>query len=239
MIAETNSNNNTVMKKFISMMALVFCAMSINAQILRTEELEEYAKENYGEKWVDAAENLGGQLKLDKNNALTFVQVIEAPGKTKDQLYVLLNYWFSATFKDANSVIQLNDKDLGSIIAQGYMEGIASHAGGMNSYVVNIKPVIKCDLKDNKIRVTYTVPFYSVVRFVGGGWVGAMGSAALTRSDKSWVLDECFPFTTEKDSHKKTSNKALVMSYAYSNVVMDKIEECIKNSLVGNEDDNW
>lgn len=66
-----------------------------------------------------------------------------------------------------------------------------------------------------------------------------MGSAALTRSDKSWVLDECFPFTTEKDSHKKTSNKALVMSYAYSNVVMDKIEECIKNSLVGNEDDNW
>ena len=175
MIAESNSNNNTVMKKFISMMALVFCAMSINAQILRTEELEEYAKENYGEKWVDAAENLGGQLKLDKNNPLTFVQVIEAPGKTKDQLYVLLNYWFSATFKDANSVIQLNDKDLGSIIAQGYMEGIASHAGGMNSYVVNIKPVIKCDLKDNKIRVTYTVPFYSVVRFVGGGWVGAMG----------------------------------------------------------------
>ena len=175
LIAESNSNNNTVMKKFISMMALVFCAMSINAQILRTEELEEYAKENYGEKWVDAAENLGGQLKLDKNNALTFVQVIEAPGKTKDQLYVLLNYWFSATFKDANSVIQLNDKDLGSIIAQGYMEGIASHAGGMNSYVVNIKPVIKCDLKDNKIRVTYTVPFYSVVRFVGGGWVGAMG----------------------------------------------------------------
>ena len=30
------------------------------------------------------------------------------------------------------------------------------------------------------------------------------------------------------------------MSYAYSNnVVMDKIEECIKNGLVGNEDDNW
>ena len=235
LIVETNSNNNTVMKKFITMLALVFCAVSINAQILRTEELEEYAKEKYGEKWVDAAENLGSQLKLDKNNALTFVQVIDAPGKTKDQLYVLLNYWFSATFKDANSVIQLNDKDLGSIIAQGYMEGIAAHAGGMNSYVVNIKPVIKCDLKDNKIRVTYTVPFYSVVRYVGGGWVGAMGGTAPTRSDENWVLDECFPFTTEKDSHKKTSSKALVMSYAYSNVVMDKIEECIKNGLVGNE----
>ena len=69
LIVETNSNNNTVMKKFITMLALVFCAVSINAQILRTEELEEYAKEKYGEKWVDAAENLGSQLKLDKNNA--------------------------------------------------------------------------------------------------------------------------------------------------------------------------
>lgn len=37
------------MKKVISVMALVFCALSINAQILRTEELEDYAKEKYGE----------------------------------------------------------------------------------------------------------------------------------------------------------------------------------------------
>jgi hypothetical protein len=29
------------------------------------------------------------------------------------------------------------------------------------------------------------------------------------------------------------------MAHAYSNVVMDKIEECVKNGLVGNEDDNW
>ena len=35
------------MKKVISVMALVFCALSINAQILRTEELEDYAKEKY------------------------------------------------------------------------------------------------------------------------------------------------------------------------------------------------
>ena len=29
------------------------------------------------------------------------------------------------------------------------------------------------------------------------------------------------------------------MGHAYSNVVMDKIEECIKNGLNGNEGDNW
>lgn len=152
---------------------------------------------------------------------------------------MLLNYWFTATFNDANSVIQLNDKELRTIIAQAYMDGIASHTGGMNSYKVNIKPIIKCDIKNNKIRVTYTVPFYSVNCWVGDGWFGAVVGTEPTRSDENWVLDKCFPFTAEKDFHKKTSSKALIMAYAYSNVVMDKIEECVKNGLVGNEDDNW
>ena len=165
------------MKKFIlvTLVALFVCS-AVDAQILRADELEKYAKEKYGEKWVDAATNLGTQLTLDKNNAITYTQVIPAEGKTKDQLYVLLNYWFTATFNDANSVIKLNDKELGTIIAQGFVESIAQHAGGTNAYNVNLRPVIKCDIKDNKVRVTYT---------------------------------------------------------------MDKIEECIKNGLSGNENDNW
>lgn len=118
------------MKKFfISFLLLLTAVVSVNAQILRADELEKYAKEKYGDKWVDAATNLGSQISLDKNNAITYVQVIQAEGKTKDQLYVLLNYWFTATFNDANSVIKLNDKELGTIIAQGYVADIAQHAG--------------------------------------------------------------------------------------------------------------
>ena len=156
------------MKKVIILVALMVAAMvSANAQILRAEELEEYAKERYGDKWVDAAANLGSQLSLDKNNALTYVQVIEAPGKSKEELYVLLNYWFTATFNDANSVINLNDKEAGTIIAQGFVGDIAEHSGGSNSYVVSIRPIIKCDLKEGRIRLTYSVPYYNVVK--GGG----------------------------------------------------------------------
>ena len=229
------------MKKFfISFLLLLTAVVSVNAQILRADELEKYAKEKYGDKWVDAATNLGSQISLDKNNAITYVQVIQAEGKTKDQLYVLLNYWFTATFNDANSVIKLNDKELGTIIAQGYVADIAQHTGGTSAYNVSIKPVIKCDIKDGKVRVTYTVPYYDVVRMIGGGWMAALGGNQTppSRSDEKWTLDSCFPFAA-KDSHKKTSCKALVMAHAYSNVVMDKIEECLKNGLTGNENDNW
>ncbi len=225
---------------FFALLALFFASASMNAQILRADELEKYAKEKYGEKWVDAATNLASQLTLDKNNAITYVQVIPAEGKTKEQLYVTLNYWFTATFNDANSVIKLNDKELGTIIAEGCVSDIAQHTGGSNSYQVSINPVIKCDIKDGKVRVTYTVPFYKVVRMAGGGWVGAFGGGKTppTRFDEKWTLDQCFPFA-EKDSHKKTSSKALVMAHAYSNVVMDKIEECIKNGLYGDSNDDW
>ena len=222
---------------FFICLSFTICA---NAQILRAEELEEYAKEKYGEKWVEAAENLAQTLSLDKNNALTYTQIVEAPNKTKEQLYILLNYWYSATFNSGKAVIQLNDKDAGVIIGKGFIEGIASHTGGVNQYTVHLEPIIKTDIKDNKIRITYTVPFYTVVKMEGGGIMSAFGDGSTkpTRVDENWVLDKCYPFVI-KDSHKKTSSKALIMTHAYSNVVMNKIEEVVKNGLVGNENEDW
>lgn len=226
-----------ILFSFFICLSFTICA---NAQILRAEELEEYAKEKYGEKWVEAAENLAQTLSLDKNNALTYTQIIEAPNKTKEQLYILLNYWYSATFNSGKAVIQLNDKDAGVIIGKGFIEEIASHIGGMNQYIVHLEPIIKTDIKDNKIRITYTVPFYTVVKMAGGGIMSAFGDGSTkpTRVDENWVLDKCYPFV-KKDSHKKTSSKALIMAHAYSNVVMDKIEEVVKNGLVGNENEDW
>jgi hypothetical protein len=228
------------MKKFYLLFAMSMFALCVSAQLMRTEELEKYAVGKYGDKWTDAAQTIRSQVALDKNNSLTYVQVIDCPNQTKDQLYVKLNYWFVATFNDGKSVIQLNDKDAGVIIANGYVSDIAGHVGGMSSYDVSIRPIIKVDIKDAKIRVTYTVQNYEVIKMVGGGILGAMSSTPPSRNDEKWTLESCFPFVA-KDGHgaKKTSSKALVMTHAYSNVIMDKIEEAVKHGIVGNENDNW
>lgn len=47
-----------------------------------------------------------------------------------------------------------------------------------------------------------------------------------------------YPFV-EKDSKKRTCAKALVMTHAYSNAIMDKVEEALKNGIVGNDDEDW
>ncbi len=228
------------MKKVLSIVFLLATTVIVNAQILRAEELEKYAKEQYGDKWTEAAQNLSSELKLDKNNALTYVQVVEAEGRSKEQLYITLNYWYTNTFNDGKAVIELNDKESGVIIGKGYVEGIATHTGGMNQYKVNLRPIIKTDIKDGKIRITYTVPFYDVEKLAGGGVIAAFGDGKTPpkQVDENWVLDKCFPFA-EKDKHKKTSSKALIMAHAYSNVIMDKIEEAVKNGMIGNEDEDW
>lgn len=243
-------------KKILLCSALfVWATLTVSAQIMKAEDLEKYAKSRYGEKWLDAAENLASQLTLDKNNNLTYQQVMEAPGKTRQQLYILLNYWVTATFKDPQA-ITLNDKESGTIIISSTIEDIARHTGGLSQYSVSITPLIKIDIKDEKVRVTFTVQSYDVLRDISGGVVGALldknsgvfddpkrKKQNITNRDlydETWPLTTCFPFAA-KDQHiaKRTSAKALVMTHAYSNAVMDKVEEAVKNGLVGNEDDDW
>ena len=227
-------------------------ALATQAQVMKSADLEKYAKERYGDKWLDAAKNLGSQLTLDKNESLTYQQVIEAPGKTKQQLYVALNYWATATFKDKQA-ITLNDKDAGCIIISSTLLDISRHMGTLNKYSIGITPVIRLDIKDNKVRVTFTVQTYDVLTDISGGWLSLVdpdertyGDSKRKKDDKTnanlydeqWEIAHHYPFV-EKDAQKRTCAKALVMTHAYSNAIIDKVEEAVKNGIVGNEDDEW
>ena len=190
-------------------------------------------------------------LSLDKNESLTYQQVIEAPGKNKQQLYIALNYWATATFKDKQA-ITLDDKDAGCIIISSTLKNIAEHMGTLNSYSVSITPVIRLDIKDGKVRVTFTVQNYDVMADVSGGWLSPVdskktyGDSKRKADDKTnemlydeqWEIAHHYPFV-QKDPQKRTCAKALVMTHAYSNAILDKVEEAIKNGIVGNDNDDW
>ena len=241
------------LKLFIATVFMACGMISAQAQVMKAADLEKYAKERYGDKWLDAAKNLASGLTLYKNESLTYQQVIEAPGKTKSQLYVALNYWATATFKD-NQSITLNDKEAGCIIISSTLKNIAEHMGTVNKYSVSITPVIRLDIKEGKVRVTYTVQNYDILADISGGWLTlgaddnnkALGDSKRKADDKTnamlydeqWEIAKHYPFV-EKDNKKRTCAKALVMTHAYSNAIIDKVEEALKNGIVGNDDDDW
>ena len=249
------------MKKLMQwvMAATLICGVATaQAQALKAADLEKYAKEKYGDKWLDAAKNLAEGLTLDKNESLTYQQVIPAEGKTKEQLYVALNYWATATFPPSSSgghAITLNDKEAGCIIITSTIPSIVEHMGTISKYTVSITPVIRLDIKDGRVRVTYTVQSYDILRDISGGWLGippdggpnkSYGDGKRKKDDKTnvslydeqWEIAHHYPFV-EKDAQKRTCAKALVMTHAYSNAIIDKVEEALKNGIVGNEDDEW
>ena len=239
--------------------ALCFGGANVFAQVMKPADLERYAKQKYGDKWVDAAMNLAKDLTLDKNESLTYQEVVPAPGKTKQQLYVALNYWVTATFQDKQA-ITLNDKEAGCIIVSSTIDGIADHTGTVNRYVVSITPIIRLDIKDEKVRVTYTVQNYDILKAQDAGWLGMLADNSENKRnnqnvlsdgkrmkddktdrrlyDEQWEISRHYPFV-EKDPQKRTCSKALVMTHAYSNAILDKVEDAIKNGVAGSDDDDW
>lgn len=241
------------MKKLLIIMCMALFGMSLQAQVMKAADLEKYAKQRYGDKWLDAAKNLASTLTLDKNESLTYQEIIEVPGKSKQQLYLALNYWATATFKD-NNAITLNDKEAGCIIISSTIRNIAEHMGTISKYSVSITPIIRLDIKEGKIRVTYTVQTYDVLADISGGWFGvaldgenkSYADAKRKADDKTnpslydeqWEIARHYPFV-EKDTKKRTCSKALVMTHAYSNAILDKVGEAVKNGIVGNDEEDW
>lgn len=232
---------------------IALCGVTnVQAQVMKSADLEKYAKQRYGDRWLDAALNIAEDLTLDKNQSLTYQEIIEAPGKTKEQLYVSLNYWATATFKDKQA-ITLNDKEAGCIIITSTIPSIATHTGTLNNYAVSITPLIRLDIKNGRVRVTFTIQNYDVLADISGGWLSmsesdqrTYGDSKRKKDDKTnanlydeqWEIAKHYPFV-KKDPQKRTCAKALVMTHAYSNAIIDKVEEAVKNGIIGNEDDDW
>ena len=232
---------------------IALCGVTnVQAQVMKSADLEKYAKQRYGERWLDAALTIAEELTLDKNQSLTYQEIIEVPGKTKEQLYVALNYWATATFKDKQA-ITLNDKEAGCIIITSTIPSIATHTGTLNNYAVSITPLIRLDIKNGRVRVTFTIQNYDVLADISGGWLSmsesdqrTYGDSKRKKDDKTnanlydeqWEIAKHYPFV-KKDPQKRTCAKALVMTHAYSNAIIDKVEEAVKNGSIGNEDDDW
>lgn len=90
------------------------------------------------------------QLPKDETTGLfTYQEVIDQPG-TPEELYTRAREWFVHAYKDANKVIQLDDKANSTIIGKGkYMVYLS-----MNNRF--IQHTITIEAKENRYRYTIT-----------------------------------------------------------------------------------
>jgi len=82
------------MKKNLLLLMLFVGIQVLNAQSLSPANVEAYVKYQYGKSWKDIALYFVEKDVLDKDNALNFEKTFSVPGKSKNELFVDLNYWF-------------------------------------------------------------------------------------------------------------------------------------------------
>lgn len=235
------------MGKILLLSATILLSNIVNGQIVRNDELEQYASEHFGKEWLIVAEKIGTDHPLDGNKAFTFIEVIEAPGMDADKIYDELQMWFTSTFVDSKSMLTTSERNRGLIIAKGYIGEAATYSDALTAIRIDVTPTFKIQIKNEKIRVTYSVPFYietqddskSILSIASGTEDDPNNNV----STQNVILDQTFPYCElsglNKKARKKAYARALVFCNAYANVILDKITYVVKNGYDGTANEDW
>ncbi len=154
---------------------------------------------------------------------LTYSEVIELPGKSKDQLYDQAKQWFIETYKDASEVIQNDDKAGGTIMGKALLSYNSNIYVGSAGTKGVIRYTIQISFKDGKYK-------YELTNFIHEGATFDFGTITTD--------DEC-PYKIKggtKNWNNKVWNDIKMQIDEYSRNFIGDLKEAMNIKEI---DDNW
>lgn len=173
----------------------------------------------------DSIQSIQGQWATDENGFVTYQRVIDFDGMSKLILFSKIENYFARFYKDANSVIQVSNKETGTIIGKGIYENI--HTGSSMIYIlVSVYHTLQVDCKDNKIRVSLSLTEYKQERRGGG-----------SRSYFNYPIYDRYPIST-KDPEKTVMGKAFYKAHMKALSQIEDIAAFVKTET-SQTNNNW
>lgn len=214
-------------KKIISILAIVLCTMGASAQVVVSSEMESYAVQKYGDNWQLTAGMLVSKQPL-VDGQVEYTEVIEMPGKTRQQLYSIMETWMVKMFPDAVTMI---DPAGGVLVARDHVFNVTERMVGLRkAYVLSINPEVRIDVKDGRVRVMCTTGYYNISRT--GGVAGktvnnVFRTGAPKDNEEVWAIRSNFPFTNDHEIH---CAKAFVKTTAYGPLLAQKVRSALEKA---------
>jgi len=105
---------------------------------------------------MSSSYGIGQEYKLEEK---TVTKVFEVADKNKSEIFSSINKWISINYNSAKNVIQMNDKEAGTIIIKGINEVECDVDFNKNIYTYNfvLNHTIEVNVKDNKYRIIYRI----------------------------------------------------------------------------------
>jgi hypothetical protein len=239
-------------KKILSIL-FALCGSVSFAQNINPAEISKFSIEG-SRKQVKLAKEYSEKYALNYRGELEIVTIKEYPGKTKHDLWVKIQNWILSSSSNSQSSVQLMDETLGIIIERCFIPEIAKRSMGDNSYKVSIRPMLKFEFKDGRIRFTFSLQNYEVLKKNDDGGYGLLlsGGVVITgngvaKDNMIWKLTECYPFKENYNEEvendifrpKVTSSRAYINTIACYKVLLDQMDEVINKVDEDNDDSNW
>ena len=226
---------------FILLSLFLTNSVSANAQTFSMAELDVYSGKGK-KKDVTMAAKIAQENPLNNQYEFVKICIIECPGQPQIELCNKIYQWILGMSSNSQSAIQVADTTNGIIQTRLYISQIAKRTMGDNHYNVSIRPLLTFDFKDGKIRFTYSLESYYVLKKTDDSGVGFMignmvfYSGEGDKDNQVWPLRLCYPFTKNPSFPKVTSSRALVNTIATYNILKDRIVYALNTAK---RDDNW
>lgn len=83
-----------------------------------------------------------------------YSEIVKVPGKSASQLYLSAREWFAESFKSANDVLQMDDKENGKLIGKGSMPVSVQYKSAFNTVpiILHATFTIKVSVKDSTYK---------------------------------------------------------------------------------------
>jgi hypothetical protein len=110
---------------------------------------------------------------LSESKPLTFYEVVAAEGATKNQLYSAALAWFGDTFGRAKTVLDVQDKERGRLVAKPSFAYAPKALVGSTRIKGTVKYAVTAEVKDGKYR--YTIDGFTHEGTLGQGGPSSFG----------------------------------------------------------------
>jgi hypothetical protein len=230
------------MKRICFLLFISFMSMQMTyAQSFSKDELKKYSGQGNKTDEARAAE-LAQENPLNDQYELVLSCVKEYPGQSKLELYNKIHNWIISLSSNSQSAIQVADTTKWIIQTRCNIQQIAKRTMGDNRYKVNIRPLLTFDFKDERIRFTYALQSYDVLKKTdddGGifmmGNIGFFDGGGQKKDNQVWPLSECFPYAKKPSHPKVTSSRALVNSVAAYKILVDRVDGALNKKATNSD----